>query len=64
MPPISAHPSRDPVVQELSRRLVAERGVAAPPIVKDSDMRKEVDDRGYSPGNVGATTRVAPHSYH
>ena len=37
--------SRDPIVQKLSRRLVAERGVPATPIVKDFDIRKELGDR-------------------
>ena len=37
--------SRDPVVQELRRRLVAKRGVAAAPIVKDFDVREEIGNR-------------------
>src|SRR6266508_1497813 len=40
--------SRDPVTQELSRRLVTERGVTTTPIVKDFDIRKEVGYRGVS----------------
>src|SRR4029434_6273545 len=37
--------SRDPVVHELSRRLVAERGVAASAIVERLDVSKEIGDR-------------------
>ena len=37
--------NRDPVVQELSRGLVAERGVAAIPIVERLDVRKKIGDR-------------------
>ena len=37
--------NRDPVVQELSRRFIAERGVAATPIVERFDVSKEISDR-------------------
>jgi hypothetical protein len=37
--------NRDPLVQELGRRLVAERGVAATPIVERFDVSKEIRDR-------------------
>ena len=37
--------SRDPVLQELNRRVIAERGVAATPVVKDFDVIEQIGDR-------------------
>jgi hypothetical protein len=36
--------SRDPVLQELNRRVVAERGVAASPVVEVFDVIEQVGD--------------------
>ena len=36
--------SRDPVVEELSQRLVAERGVATTPVVEDLDVIEQIGD--------------------
>ena len=40
--------SRDPVLQELNRRMVAERGVAATPAVEDFDVIEQVRDGLFS----------------
>ena len=37
--------SRDPVLQELNRRVVAERGVATTPVVKHFDVIEQIGDR-------------------
>ena len=47
---------RDPVLQELNRRTVAKRGVAAAPVVEHFNVVEEVGD--------GFTTRVVAHSMH
>ena len=36
---------RDPVLQELNRRVVAERGVAAAPVVEPFDVIEQIGDR-------------------
>jgi hypothetical protein len=47
---------RDPVLQELNRRMVAERGVAATPVVKHFNVVEQVGD--------GLATRVVAHFMH
>ena len=49
--------NHDPVVHELSRRFVAERGVAATPIVKRLDVSKEIGDR-FVPRRVARTVHA------
>ena len=42
--------NRDPVLQELNRRVIAERGVAATPVVKDFDVIEQTGDRFFAGG--------------
>ncbi len=44
--------TRDPVLQELNRRVIAERGVAATPVVKDFDVIEQIGDRLLARGSV------------
>ncbi len=41
---------RDQVLQDLNRRVVAERGVATTPVVKHLDVIEEIGDRFVSRG--------------
>jgi hypothetical protein len=41
---------RDPVLQELNWRVVAERGVAATPVIDELDVIEQVGDRFLSRG--------------
>lgn len=46
--------SRDPVLQKLGRRLIAERGVTTAPVVKDLDVVEQVGPRLVMRGVAGA----------
>jgi hypothetical protein len=50
--------SRDPVLQELDRRLVAERGVATTPVVKHFDVVEQVGS-GFVPRHKRAHVSLA-----